>query len=181
MQPEQNPDARHAEWRTLALNPATDIPLYRSPRNSLADNSRLHRGTDLLAHKAPSTCVYYYLWHWSVCANESNICQLTSEESAVGYIRELFRTEVVVTGLEHENLMDYLPDLYWPRAKNAVDPATKENQLICPHCGKAYAEAGGEVRLGRDEMPDEKVPGEKLPGRKVPGEKVPVEKLPDRR
>lgn len=105
------------EWRTLALNPATDIPLYRSPRYSLSDNARLHCGTDLFAHKAPSTRTYFYLWHWSTDSRETNICQITSEGSAIGFIRELWRTQVYVTGVKHEHLMKYLPDLYWTAEK----------------------------------------------------------------
>lgn len=122
---------RDNEWQTLALNPATDIPLYRSPRNVPAGNARLHRGTDLFAHKAPGTRIYFYLWHWSMCDNETNVCQLTTADSAKHYIREQVREMVragdqahgmqtsgicgsdLVTGLEHENLMEYLPGLYW--------------------------------------------------------------------
>ena len=111
------PTPHEKEWRTLALNPVTDIPLYRSPRNSLADNGRLHRGTDLFAHKAPSSTIYFYLWHWSMCHNETDICQLTSEDSTIGFIRELWRTQVYVTGIEHDNLMEFLPDLYWAAEK----------------------------------------------------------------
>lgn len=77
-----------AEWRTLALDPATDTPLYRSPRQHPGKSAPAERGTDLLVHTAKSGSVYYYLWHWSQRPNETNICQLTTEESAKQYIRE---------------------------------------------------------------------------------------------
>ena len=86
----QTPPTRPtAEWRTLALDPANDTPIYRSPRNGPDENGPAHdRGTDLFAHTAKSGSVYYYLWHWSLIQNETNICQLTTEESAKLFIRD---------------------------------------------------------------------------------------------
>jgi hypothetical protein len=85
------------EWRHLALNPATDTPLIRSRRTE-------ERGTDLLAHTAPSGTLYYYLWHWSENPNETNICQLTTEDSAHAFVREQGAAPE-----EHERLREYLP------------------------------------------------------------------------
>lgn len=101
------------EWRSLALNPVTDIPLYRSPRHAPGNNARLHRGTDVFAHAAPGGSIYFYLWHWSMCDSKTDICQLTTADSAKHFIREQVCGREVITGLEHEHLMEYLPGLYW--------------------------------------------------------------------
>ena len=86
----KNPDSpRHTEWRTLALNPENDILLYRSLREHPETYGAFDRGTDLFAHAAPSGTVYFYLWHWSKRNGETCICQLTTEDSAVGFLREL--------------------------------------------------------------------------------------------
>jgi hypothetical protein len=153
MQPTTGTPAQIKEWRTLALDPATDTPLYRSPRNGPADNTTpSRRGTDLFVHTAPSGRTYFYLWHWTQNANETNICQLTTAGSAIHFIREQVCEMLLVdprgqghhrkpgsscnprcaagcpedesyplgkngqkleTGLDHENLMRYLPGLYW--------------------------------------------------------------------
>jgi hypothetical protein len=77
-----------AEWRHLALDPATDVTLYRARRIAPDKSTPAERGTDLLAHTAPSGNVYYYLWHWSRDPKETNICQLTTEESARIFLLE---------------------------------------------------------------------------------------------
>jgi hypothetical protein len=46
--------------------------------------------------------VYYYLWHWSLLANETSICQLTTEESAKYFIREQCGGSPSATGLDHD-------------------------------------------------------------------------------
>jgi hypothetical protein len=98
------------EWRTLALDPATDTPLYRSPRNDPDDTGPAQkRGTDLFAHTAQSGSVYYYLWHWSRRQNETNICQLTTEDSAVQFIREQFGGSATPGDFDHDKLEVRLP------------------------------------------------------------------------
>jgi hypothetical protein len=74
------------EWRRLVLDPATDRTIFRSQRTT--NGVPAERGTDLLAHTAPSGNVYYYLWHWSKKPGETNIIQLTTEDSAQLFLRE---------------------------------------------------------------------------------------------
>ncbi len=110
----QNPP--DTEWRTLALDPANDTPIYRSPRNGPEENGQaFDRGTDLLAHTAPSGNVYYYLWHWSERPNETNICQLTTEESAELHIQEQCGGSVSAPGLDHD-----APEVHLPGKGRAV-------------------------------------------------------------
>ena len=113
----QTPPTRPtAEWRTLALDPAKDTPIYRSPRNGPDDNRPApDRGTDLFAHTAKSGSVYYYLWHWSQRSNETNICQLTTEDSAKQFIREQCGGSASATGLDHD-----APEVYLPGKDRAV-------------------------------------------------------------
>lgn len=80
-----------SEWRNLSLNPANDIPLSQSPRNSPDTGFSIPRGTDLFAHRAPSGTLYFYLYYWSLYSNETNICQITSEDSARNYLLEHMR------------------------------------------------------------------------------------------
>ncbi len=72
-------------------------------------------GTDLFAHTAKSGSVYYYLWHWSEQPNETNICQLTTEESAKLYIQEQCGGSVSATGLDHD-----APEVHLPGKGRAV-------------------------------------------------------------
>jgi hypothetical protein len=46
--------------------------------------------------------VYYYLWHWSLLANETSICQLTTKESAKYFIREQCGGSPSATGIDHD-------------------------------------------------------------------------------
>lgn len=68
-------------WKRPFLNPEKDTPLYQSPRNNPLSGILVDRGTDLFVHTAPDGSVYYYLYHWSRYPAETNICQITSEES----------------------------------------------------------------------------------------------------
>jgi hypothetical protein len=113
----QTPPTRPAaEWRTLALDPANDTPIYRSPRNGPEENGPApDRGTDLFAHTAQSGSVYYYLWHWSHRSNETNICQLTTEDSAKQFIREQCGGSASVTGLDND-----APEVHLPGKDRAV-------------------------------------------------------------
>jgi len=74
------------EWRTLALNPATDNKIFRSLRE--CHGIPVERGTDLLAHTAPSGTVYYYLWHWTLRPGETHIIQLITKDSAQIFLME---------------------------------------------------------------------------------------------
>ncbi|MCK9580299.1 MAG: hypothetical protein M0Q92_07590 [Methanoregula sp.] len=110
MQPQ--PDNKKTKPQSPVLNPATDITLYRSPRTVTADNARLHRGTDVSAHKNPGGTISFYFRHWSMCPNRTSVGQLTTSDSAKHFIREQVGGMDPITGLLHGNLMEYLPGLY---------------------------------------------------------------------
>ena len=76
------------EWMHLALDAKSDSALYRSPRNSPGTGLPVERGTDLLVHRSPGGTLYYYFYHWSLYENETNICQITSKDSAREFILE---------------------------------------------------------------------------------------------
>jgi len=77
-----------SEWQHLALNPRSDVPLYQSPRSSPETGLPVSRGTDLFVHRAPGGTLYFYLHHWSLSLNETNICQVTSADAAADFLRE---------------------------------------------------------------------------------------------
>jgi hypothetical protein len=93
------------EWRTLALDPATDNALYRSCRN--VRGRAAERGTDLLAHISPAGTVCYYLWHWTTLPGRTGVIQLSSEESARHFLREQGASPV--TG--EERLRELVPGI----------------------------------------------------------------------
>jgi len=101
-------------WRQPALNPESDIALYLSPRNSSETGLSISRGTDLLVHRAPSGTLYFYLYHWSLCSNETNICQVTSEDSARDYLLEHVRRKDLhkITDPEHIPILKYFPGIF---------------------------------------------------------------------
>lgn len=70
-----------------SLNPEKDMPLYKAARYIKDGEMLTDRGTDFFVHTAQDGSVYYYLYHWSRYPNESNICQITSEESAREFLR----------------------------------------------------------------------------------------------
>jgi hypothetical protein len=104
------PNQSKPEWRTLALDPATDTPLYRSPRELPDTSAPTERGTDILAHTAKSGNVYYYLWHWSQKPNETNICQLTTKESAKQCVREQCVRTLILAGFDFDEMEIPLPE-----------------------------------------------------------------------
>ena len=101
----------------FALNPADDIPLFCSLRYSSYNFAPVESGTDLYAHKDPDGKICYYLWHWSEKPGCLNTSSFVTEDFAVCFIREMYTTEKIVIGLEHMNLLDYLPGLYWGKLK----------------------------------------------------------------
>ena len=61
------------------------------PRNSLGTGLPVERGTDLLVHRSPGGTLSCYFYHWSLYENETNICQITSKDSAREFILEHVR------------------------------------------------------------------------------------------
>jgi hypothetical protein len=70
-------------------------------------------GTDLFARRAPDGTVSFWLRDWSGRPGKTDACTPVPEDFAVRFIRGLHCTGEAVTGLEHDNLVDYLPGLYW--------------------------------------------------------------------
>lgn len=110
--PEKNTGSRSAF--DPALNPKSDVVLYRSPRDSSETGFSLSRGTDLLAHRAPDGTLYFYLYHRSLYANETNICQITSEDSARNFIRERMGRgdRCRITDPERTRILEYFPGIF---------------------------------------------------------------------
>ena len=96
-----------------ALNPANDVPLFRTLRYSLYNFALVGSGTDLYAHKDPERTVWFYLWHWSVVPGEVNTSSIVSEDFAIRFIREMYLSHKLVIGVDHMSLLEYLPKLYW--------------------------------------------------------------------
>lgn len=128
------------EWRNLALDPATDTPLYRSPRTGPGSTAaRVDRGTDLFAHTAPSGTVYFYFRHWcfvrvgdsnnekkppGFCESRpagTNICELTTADSAKHYLREQ------ITGAGYDGVVLNVP------ARDPDMPASRTGQSAVLH------------------------------------------------
>jgi|WetSurMetagenome_2_1015567.scaffolds.fasta_scaffold719565_1 hypothetical protein len=109
---EPDNDEKITQLPDPALDPSSDIPLFRSLRFSSRTFSPVKSGRDLLAHRDPDGAVCYYLWHWSEKSGEKNTCAPVTEDFAVRYIRELSSMQEAMAGLEPMNLMEYLPVLY---------------------------------------------------------------------
>ena len=77
-----------SKFKFPSLNPEKDAPLFKSPRHIKGIDTLAERGTDLFIHAAPDGSVYYYLYHWSLYENETNICQITSADAARDFILE---------------------------------------------------------------------------------------------
>jgi hypothetical protein len=77
----------------FGTKPQSDIALYLSLRDSSETGCSISRGTDLFAHRATSGTIYFYHYHGSLYSNETNICQITSEESVRNYLLEHMKGE----------------------------------------------------------------------------------------
>ena len=97
-----------------ALNPESDVALYRSPRGSPGTGFSLSRGTDLFMHRTPRGALYFYLYHWSLYANETNICQITGDDSVRNFILEHVgrRDCPKLTDRERSRILEYFPDIF---------------------------------------------------------------------
>ena len=108
-----NRSSDSSEWLHLALNAKFDVALYLSSRKSSETGFSISRGTDLFAHRAPSGTLYFYLYHWSLYSNETNICQITSEDSARNFILEHMRrgNRHKITDPERIRILEYFPGI----------------------------------------------------------------------
>ena len=97
-----------------AVNPRSDIVLFLSPRDSPETGFPVSRGTDLLVHRAPDGAVCFYLYHWSLYSNETNICQITGEDSAQNFIRERVARgdRCNISELEHTRILEFFPGIF---------------------------------------------------------------------
>jgi hypothetical protein len=101
-------------WRNLSLNPANAIPLFQSPRHILGNEALADRGTDLFVHVTPSGMIYFYLYHWSLYSNETNICQITSADAARDFILEHMgqSDHFKITDPERIRILEYFPGIF---------------------------------------------------------------------
>jgi len=103
-----------SEWLHLALNPRSDVSLYLSPRNSSETGFSITQGTDLFVHNAPSGRLFFYLYHWSLYSNETNICQIINADSAWNFILEHMKQKYhpKITDLERSRILEYFPGIF---------------------------------------------------------------------
>jgi len=104
-----------SEWLHLALNPKSDNVLYLSPRKSSETGFSISQGTDLLVHRIPSGILYFYLYHWSLCSNETRICQIISVDSARDFILERMKERDFhrIEELERIRVLECFPDIFY--------------------------------------------------------------------
>ncbi|MCK9580297.1 MAG: hypothetical protein M0Q92_07580 [Methanoregula sp.] len=95
-----------------AYNPAIDIPLFRSPRNSPDSNTPVRRGTDLYVHRIPSGRFRFTIRDWSEIPGEDVRCITVSEEFAIFFLQDVSCRRECIAGIDHEQMMKYLPNLY---------------------------------------------------------------------
>ena len=94
------------------LDPDTDTILFRSLRYNLNDGTRQEQGVDLFAvHEADGIPVLYFR-HWSWCETGPGICQITSRDEAVHFIRKQFTKPGLFSGWNHRGLHEFLPEVY---------------------------------------------------------------------
>jgi len=93
------------------LDPPTDTCLFRSLRYNLDDGSRRERGTDLFATREVNGTIIFYFRHWIWSSTSPGICQITSREEAVRFIREQFTQPGLFSGWNHRGLKEYLPEV----------------------------------------------------------------------
>jgi hypothetical protein len=66
---------------------------------------------DLFATRDPDESAIFYFRHWSRDQNATNICQITSREEAVLFIREQFTKPGLFSGWNHKELPGFLPEV----------------------------------------------------------------------
>ncbi len=77
-----------ADGKVVVLDTGKDEVLYKAPVNPPNSGKRYTRGTDLLAHRAKSGAVYFYLLHWSMWLGESERIELVSHSQAEEFLFE---------------------------------------------------------------------------------------------
>jgi hypothetical protein len=94
------------------LDPATDCCLYRSLRHNPGDGTRRERGRDLMARSGEAETIIFYFRHWTWNPADTNICQITSRDEAVRFIREQFTQPGLFSGWNHKGIHEFLPEVY---------------------------------------------------------------------
>jgi phenolic acid decarboxylase len=56
--------------------------------------------------------VIFWFRHWTWNHNETTICQITSRDEAVRFIREQFMKPCLFSGWNHVGLARFLPEVY---------------------------------------------------------------------
>ena len=102
------------EGKRVVVNRNADVILYDSPVNPPNTGTKYTQGTDLLAHKARSGTVYFYLYHWSMWQGTEESYELVEPDEA----REFLLQKAGLTGVaelsesERERVEEYFPDIF---------------------------------------------------------------------
>ncbi len=105
----KTPDGKRA-----VVNRNRDICLYDSPNNPPNTGTKYTSGTDLLAHKARSGTVYFYLYNWSMWQGSEDSYELINAETAKEFLLE----KAGLTGWaeladsEKERAEEYFPGIF---------------------------------------------------------------------
>jgi len=86
-------------------------PLFRSLRHNPEDGTAREHGMDLFATLDPDGSAIFYFRHWSRDRNATNICQITSREEAILFIRDQFTKPGLFSGWNHKGLSEFLPEV----------------------------------------------------------------------
>lgn len=88
--------------------------IYLSLRYSPETGQPVPAGSDLFVHRVPGGARSFSIRHWSRDAHETNICQVTSEDSARDFLRERLRLKTFheLTGPERARIAEYFPGMF---------------------------------------------------------------------
>jgi hypothetical protein len=100
--------------KRVVVNRETDIVLYDSPVNPPNTGTKYTQGTDLLAHKARSGTVYFYMYHWSMWQGSEDSYELVDADTARNFLLE----KAGLTGWaglddsDKERALEYFPGIF---------------------------------------------------------------------
>ncbi len=102
------------EGKRVVVNRKADVILYDSPVNPPNTGTKYTQGTDLIAHKARSGTVYFYLYSWSMWQGTEERYELVDEDTA----REFLLQKAGMSGYagldnsDRERAEEYFPDIF---------------------------------------------------------------------
>lgn len=127
------------DTRAPANEPATDIPLYLTPRFSYYAGHTVKNGTDIFVTIRNDRPAAYFLMHWSERQNDGTPI---SEMCVIRLIRSLAVMPETVRGVQFVNLARYVPEYYERPEKTA--PAVFPDNDPCGEYAK-YFRQGAEI------------------------------------